>query len=46
MLAEVTTTALSKKEKPTTFVESKQIAKKGGNIVRNTRNDIEANLDH
>ena len=28
MLAEVTTTALSKKEKSTTFVESKQIAKK------------------
>lgn len=46
MLAEVTTTALSKQEQPTTFNESKQIAKKGGNIVKNTRNDIESNLGH
>ena len=46
MLAEVTTTALSKQEQPTTFNESKKIAKKGGNIAKNTRTDIEANLGH
>lgn len=46
MLAEVTTTALSKQEQPTTFNESKIIAKKGGNIAKNTRTDIEANLGH
>ena len=44
MLAEVTTTALSKQEQPTNFDESKQIAKRGGKIAKNTRNDIEANL--
>lgn len=46
MLAEVTTTALSKQEQLTTFNESKIIAKKGGNIAKNTRTDIEANLGH
>lgn len=46
MLAEVTTTAPSKQEQPTTFNESKKIAKKGGNIAKNTRTDIEANLGH
>ena len=46
MLAEVTTTALSKQEQPTNFDESKQIAKRGGKIAKNTRNDIEANLGH
>ena len=46
MLAEVTTTALSKQEQPTTFNESKKIAKKGGSIAKNTRTDIEANLGH
>jgi len=46
MLAEVTTTALSKQEQPATFDESKQIAKQGGSIAKNTRNDIEANLGH
>ena len=44
MLAEVTTTALSKQENPNTFDDNKKIARKGGNIARNTRNDIEANL--
>lgn len=46
MLAEVTTTALSKQEQPTTFNESKRIAKKGGNIAKNTRTDIESNLGY
>lgn len=44
MLAEVTTTALSKQDQPTTFAESKQIAKRGGDIAKNTRIDIEKNL--
>ncbi len=44
MLAEVTTTALSKQEKPETFAENKQVARKGGRIAKNTRNDIEQEL--
>ena len=46
MLAEVATTAFSKQEQPTTFNGSKQIARKGGNIAKNTRTDIENNLGH
>ena len=37
MLAEVTTTALSKQEKPQTFKENKNIARRGGNVA-NTQN--------
>ena len=37
MLAEVTTTELSKKENPKTFNESKQIAKRGGKYAGETR---------
>ena len=37
MLAEVTTTELSKKENPKTFNESKQIAKRGGKFAGETR---------
>lgn len=44
MLAEVTTTALSKQEQPETFAESKQIAKRGGTVAKNTRKDIESQL--
>ena len=44
MLAEVTTTALSKQEKPVTFKESKKIAKEGGTVAKNTRTDIEGRL--
>ena len=44
MLAEVTTTALSKQQQPATFGENKQIAKRGGDIAKNTRIDIEKNL--
>lgn len=44
MLAEVTTTALSKQEKPVTFKESKKIAKEGGTVARNARTDIEGRL--
>lgn len=44
MLAEVTTTALSKSKQPETFSESKQIAKEGGNVAKNARTDIEGRL--
>jgi prophage antirepressor-like protein len=44
MLAEATTTKISKKKKPETFVENKLIAKKGGKIAGNTRKEIEETL--
>lgn len=44
MLAEVTTTALSKNEQPETFGENVQVAKRGGTVAKNTRNDIENQL--
>ncbi|MBI5073179.1 hypothetical protein HZA99_05140 [Candidatus Woesearchaeota archaeon] len=44
MLAEATTTEISKKEKPKTFQDSKQIAIKGGTVAGNTRKDIEKQL--
>lgn len=44
MLAEATTTEISKKEKPKTFPESREIAIKGGTIAGNTRNNIEKQL--
>ena len=42
MLAEATTTEISKEKKPKTFTESKKIAKQGGRIAGNTRKEIEA----
>jgi hypothetical protein len=42
MLAEATTTEISKKKLPKTFVESRKIAKQGGTIAGNTRREIEA----
>ncbi|QRE62092.1 BRO-N domain-containing protein [Flavobacterium psychrophilum] len=42
MLAEATTTEISKKKEPKTFNESKKIAKQGGTIAGNTRKQIEA----
>ncbi len=42
MLAEATTTEISKKKEPKTFTESKKIAKQGGTIAGNTRKQIEA----
>lgn len=45
-LAEVTTTALSKREQPETFEESKTIAKRGGKVAKNARTDIESQLGH
>ncbi len=44
MLAEVTTTALSKQEKPETFNESKNVARRGGTVAKNARVDIEGQL--
>ncbi|WP_318641625.1 BRO-N domain-containing protein [Flavobacterium ardleyense] len=41
MLAEATTTEISKEKKPETFVENKVIAKQGGTIAGNTRKEIE-----
>jgi hypothetical protein len=41
MLAEATTTEISKEKKPETFDESKIIAKQGGTIAGNTRKAIE-----
>src|SRR5579863_103015 len=42
MLAEATTTEISQEKKPQTFEESKQIAKRGGQIAGNTRKEIES----
>ena len=44
MLAEVTTAAISKREQPDTFEESKTIAKRGGKVAKNARTDIESQL--
>ncbi len=41
MLAEATTTEISKEKKPQSFAESKVIAKQGGTIAGNTRKEIE-----
>jgi hypothetical protein len=42
MLAEATTTEISKEKNPSNFLESKEIAKKWGRIAGNTRREIEA----
>ena len=42
MLAETTTTEISKEKKPANMDESKVIAKQGGTIAGNTRKQIEA----
>lgn len=42
MLAEATTTEISKEKKPKTFVENNKIAQQGGTIAGNTRKEIEA----
>jgi len=41
MLAEATTTEISKEKKPETFEENKKIARQGGTIAGNTRKAIE-----
>ena len=42
MLAEATTTEISKEKKPKTFSQNKTIANQGGTIAGNTRKEIEA----
>ena len=44
MLAEVTTTELSQKEKPVTFKENKDIAKRGGKFAGETRERYEKEM--
>ncbi len=44
MLAEVTTTNISKQEKPKTFTENKKVAREGGDIAKNARLDYEKRL--
>ena len=44
MLAEVTTTAISKSRQPETFLESKLIAREGGSVAKSARTDIEERL--
>ena len=44
MLAEVTTTELSQKEKPVTFNENKEIAKRGGKFAGETRERYEKEM--
>lgn len=41
MLAEATTTEISKEKKPKTFDQNRKIAKQGGTIAGNTRKEIE-----
>jgi hypothetical protein len=42
MLAEATTTEISKERKPKNFTANKKIANQGGTIAGNTRKEIEA----
>ena len=44
MLAETSTTELSKKKKPRTFSENKIVAKKGGAVAGSARKDLEKKL--
>lgn len=41
MLAETSTTEISKKQKPEGLDENKQVAKKGGTVAKNARLEIE-----
>ena len=44
MLAEVTTTAISKRENPETFDESRKIAKRGGGVAKDARRSVEKQI--
>lgn len=44
MLAETSTTELSKKEKPKNFSENKKVARKGGSVAGKARKDLEKKL--
>lgn len=41
MLAEATTTEISKEKNPQTFADNGKVAKKGGEVAGNARKDIE-----
>lgn len=41
MLAEVTTTTLSKQEQPISFTDNKKVARRGGTVAKNARLDYE-----
>lgn len=41
MLAEATTSEISKEKHPKSFIDSRRIAKQGGTIAGNTRREIE-----
>jgi hypothetical protein len=41
MLAEASTTEISKKEKPNTFIANRQVAKKGGGVAGKARQELE-----
>ncbi len=44
MLAETSTTEISKKEKPSTLPENKKVARKGGSVAGAARKDLEGKL--
>ncbi|NCD01225.1 hypothetical protein EOL94_03990 [bacterium] len=44
MLAEASTTEISKKHKPKTFFENKDVAKQGGGVAHKARKDIEQKI--
>ena len=44
MLAEVSTTAISKAKEPGTFAQNMQVAKEGGAVAKNARTDIEMRI--
>ena len=44
MLAEVSTTEISRNENPNGLNESKDVAKRGGNVAGNARKDLENQL--
>ena len=44
MLAETSTTELSKKEKPKNLSENKKVARKGGSVAGKARKDLEKKL--
>ena len=44
MLAEVTTTAISRQQQPATFEQNKKVAREGGAVAKSTRKDIERRL--
>ncbi len=43
MLAEASTTEISKEQNPTTFEENKQVAQKGGSVADVARKQLEKN---